>query len=65
MSVVNHGAGSAALDINWVLAFDDETLFQQYTQSLNILYDGGQATGFFEVGSVFVGQGTFLPAIAN
>jgi hypothetical protein len=48
-----------------VLAFDDETLFQQYTQSLNILYDGGQATGFFEVGSVFVGQGTFLPTIAN
>jgi hypothetical protein len=65
MSVVNHGIGSAALDINWVLAFDDETLFQQYTQSLNILYDNGQATGFFQVGSVFVGQSTFLSIIAN
>jgi hypothetical protein len=65
MSITAHGAGSAALDIRWVLIFQEPALNQQYVQSLNILYDDGQATGFFDVGRAVGGQELFLPLVTQ
>jgi hypothetical protein len=65
MSIVNHGAGSAALDIRWMLIFEDATFLQTYTQAINLLSDDGQSTGFFTVGDLFVGHQSFLPTLLN
>lgn len=65
MRVVTHGAGSPALDIQWVLVFEDAAFYQDYIQLINIVYDGDQETGFFKVGEVFVGRQVQLPLVAN
>ena len=63
VTVTNHGALSAALDITWSLIFEDATFFQHYEQALNIIRDGGEATGFFRVGEVYVGSQRYLPIV--
>jgi hypothetical protein len=63
--ITNHGAPSAALDVTWSLIFEDATFFNTYTQAINIVYDGGQATGFFQVGTVYVGHQRYLPVVAR
>ncbi len=65
MSVTNHGAPSAALDVNWSLIFEDATFFHHYVQAINIVHDGGQETGFFQVGTVYVGSQIYLPIVAG
>jgi hypothetical protein len=65
MRVVNRGAGSPALDIQWVLVFEDAAFYRDYVQAVNLVYDGGQETGFFQVGEVFVGPQVQLPLVAN
>ena len=67
MSVASHSVESAALDMHWVLEFGQKTLYQNYNQSLNIIYRTGPSTtaetGFFRVGSVSVGSQIFLPLV--
>ncbi len=63
MSITNHGAPSAALDLNWSLIFEDATFFNHYVQAINIVHDGGQETGFFQVGTVYVGSQRYLPIV--
>jgi hypothetical protein len=65
MRVVNRGAGSPALDLQWVLVFEDAAFYRDYAQAVNLVYDGGQETGFFQVGEVFVGPQVQLPLVAN
>ena len=61
--VISHGANSPTIDIQWSLIFEDAAFFQTYEQSVNLVYSGGQATGFFKVGTVFVSNGIYLPLI--
>lgn len=63
MSVITHGAGSPTLEVQWPLVFEDAAFFQSYDQSIQIVYSGGQTTDFFNVGTVFVGSGVYLPII--
>ena len=65
MSTTNHGAPSATLDVNWSLIFEDATFFKHYIQAINIVHDGGQETGFFQVGTVYVGSQIHLPIVAG
>lgn len=61
--VISHGANSPTLDLQWSLIFEDAAFFQNYEQSVNLVYSGGQATGFFKVGTVFISNGVYLPLI--
>jgi hypothetical protein len=65
MDTATYGDESPTLDVEWALVFQDDAFFNNYTQALNILYDDGQQTGFFQVGDVFVGQQAFLPLVIN
>ncbi|MCB0108214.1 MAG: hypothetical protein KDE53_19975, partial [Caldilineaceae bacterium] len=61
--ITRHGAPSATLDITWSLIFEDATFDEEYLQALNIIHDGGEATGFFQVGTVYVGSRRYLPVV--
>jgi len=67
IKVTDHGAPSAALDITWSLIFEDATFFKEYVQAINVVYnDGatsGRETGFFQVGTVYVGSRVYLPVV--
>ena len=61
--VISHGANSPTVDVQWALIFEDAAFFQRYDQSVKLVYSGGQATGFFKVGTVTIGGGGYLPII--
>lgn len=61
--VISHGANSPTVDVQWSLIFEDAAFFQHYEQSVNLVYSGGQETGFFKVGTLFIGSGVYLPLI--
>lgn len=63
VQVISHGANSPTLEVQWSLIFEDAAFFQTYEQSVKLVYSGGQDTGFFKVGTVFVGSGVYLPII--
>lgn len=63
--IVTHGATSPTLDIEWSLIFEEGTFFTHYDQAVNIVYGGGQETGFYQVGTVFVGSQSTLPLVVN
>jgi len=63
MKIHNHGAGSPALDIDWPIVFKESTKFQDFVQSINIVYDDGQSTGFFNVGLASLDYRLYLPAV--
>ncbi|MEZ4682185.1 MAG: hypothetical protein R2932_49065 [Caldilineaceae bacterium] len=63
MRLVNHGAPSPTLDVHWSLIFEDATFFERYDQAVNVIHDGGQATGFVNVGTVYVGTLVYLPVV--
>jgi hypothetical protein len=78
MSAFKPGAGSAVVDMKWVLYFKRPTFFRDYVQSIDIGYSappstrsGAQPpqqvnierTGFFSVGTASVGQRVMLPII--
>lgn len=63
MKIHNHGAGSPALDIDWFIVFKEATEFQDFDQSINIVYDNGQSTGFFKVGEASLDYRLYLPAV--
>jgi hypothetical protein len=59
------GAGSPALDLQWVLVFEDPAFHRDYVQAVNLVYDGGQETGFIQAGEISVGPQIQLPLVAN
>ena len=63
--IVTHGTSSPTLDVEWSLIFEDGTFFEHYDQAINLVYGGGQTTGFYKVGTVFVGSQSMLPLVAN
>ncbi len=63
--IVTHGASSPTLDVEWSLIFEDGTFFEHYDQAINLVYAGGQTTGFYKVGTVFVGSQSTLPLVVN
>lgn len=65
MKIIDHGTPSAALDVQWSLIFEDTTFFENYVQAINIIHGGGQETGFFKVGTVYVGNQRYLPVILS
>lgn len=65
IKVVDHGAPSATLDLTWSLIFEDATFFEEYLQAVNIVHDNGQETGFFQVGTVYVGSRVYLPIVVG
>ena len=60
-----HGAGSAVLDIDWVMSFKEPLLFQDVKQMINIVYDDGQSTGFFETGLLSFDYRAYLPVVTR
>lgn len=65
VEVNSYGSGSAALDVRWSLIFENATFFKQYEQAVNVIFDGGQETGFHSVGTVYVGNQVYLSIILN
>jgi hypothetical protein len=65
MRVVSHGGGSAVLDVDWVISFRMPTMFRDYKQQINILYDNGQQTGFFQTGVASLDYRMYLPTITK
>ena len=63
MQTSNHGVGSPAFDIKWVIEFKRPTFLHRYTQLLNIMYDTNKSTGFVKTGSAFVGTQVFVSAL--
>ncbi len=63
MQTTNHGIGSPAFDIKWVIEFKRPTFMRGYNQLLNIVYDNNKSTGFVRTGRLFVGSQVFLPAL--
>jgi hypothetical protein len=78
MSAFKPGAGSAVVDMTWVLYFKRPTFLKDYVQSIDIGYTtpssaraGAQPpqqviierTGFFSVGTASVGQRVMLPLV--
>lgn len=63
LQVISHGAGSPTLEVQWPLIFEDAAFFHSYDQAIKVVYNGGQTTDFFKVGTVFVGSGVYLPII--
>lgn len=63
MRVHAHGNSSPALDIDWSISFNTQTMFQDLKQMINIVYDDGQATGFFETGVLSFDYRIYMPAI--
>ena len=78
MSAFEPGAGSAVVDMKWVLYFKRPTFLKDYVQSIDIGYAappidsaGAQSaqqviierTGFFRVGAVSIGQRVVLPLV--
>ncbi len=63
MQVRQHGLGSPALDIDWVVSFKETTMFLDLKQSINIIYDNGQSTGFFETGLLSFDYRIYLPTV--
>jgi hypothetical protein len=71
LRITSHGAGSAALDIDWPIAFKQPAYGRVYTQAINIVYREGTAqratsqTGFFGVGQAQVGDRQYLPLVVR
>lgn len=65
MRIRPHGAGSAALDIDWVMSFKDTLLLQDVKQMIKIVYADGQSTGFFETGLLSFDYRMYLPMVAR
>jgi len=63
MQTTNHGVGSPAFDIKWVIEFKQPTFLHRYTQLLNIVYDTNKSTGFIQTGSAFVGNQVFMSTL--
>jgi hypothetical protein len=63
MRIRPHGTGSAVLDIDWVMSFKEPLLFQDVKQLINIVYDDGKSTGFFETGLLSFDYRMYLPAV--
>jgi len=63
MKIHAHGTGSPVLDIDWPIVFKETTKFQDFTQSINIVYDDGQETGFFNVGFASLDYRLYLPTV--
>jgi hypothetical protein len=61
MAVRSHGPGSAVLDIDWVMSFRPPTMMQDFAQSINIVYDDGSQTGFFQTGVASLDYRTYFP----
>jgi hypothetical protein len=63
MAVRSHGPGSAVLDIDWVMSFRPPTMMQDFAQSINIVYDNGSQTGFFQTGVASLDYRTYFPTL--
>jgi hypothetical protein len=63
MAVRSHGPGSAVLDIDWVMSFRPPTMLQDFAQSINIVYDDGSQTGFFQTGVASLDYRTYFPTL--
>jgi hypothetical protein len=64
MVIRNHGPGSPALDIDWIISFKDTTKNQDFAQMINIIYDDSE-TGFFETGLLSFDLRSYLSAVRN
>ncbi len=65
MRVRSHGPNSPALDIDWIISFKEATMFQDLRQMINIVYDDGHETGFFETGLLSFDYRIYLPTVAK
>jgi hypothetical protein len=65
MRVQQRDTASPAVDIDWIVSFKDTTMFLDLRQSINILYDNGQSTGFFETGLLSFDYRVYLPDVAR
>lgn len=63
MRVRAHGNSSPVLDIDWIISFKEPTMFQDLKQMINIVYDDGKATGFFETGVLSFDYRIYMPVV--
>lgn len=63
MRVRSHGDSSPALDIDWLISFNEPTMFQDLKQMINIVYDDGKTTGFFETGVLSFDYRAYMPVV--
>ncbi|HMN31612.1 MAG TPA: hypothetical protein PKE45_25920, partial [Caldilineaceae bacterium] len=61
----SHGDHSPVLDIDWVMSFRTPTKNQDLLQQINIVYDDGRETGFFQTGLLSFDYRVYMPNVAN
>jgi hypothetical protein len=59
------GDDSPVVDIDWVMSFRSPTMNQDFSQQINIVYDNGQETGFFETGLLSFDYRAYLTTVSN